>query len=139
MHTTPNPRDTYLQIAELVAAHLEESETVLSEAQLMHEHQVSRGTVRRALQHLESQGLVHPESGIGWLPGRRGPTLLEKVAALHEALADGDRFPSEASLCEQFGFSRIAVRRVLALLEGDGRLTVRQGAGRTVRKTEEKR
>lgn len=125
-----------MQIAEVLATAVEDSAVVPSEAALMEKHGVSRATIRRALKELERRGLIYSVPGVGWRVGRRGPSLMERVTTLHGELADGAVFPSEAALCERFGMSRTAVRRVLAQLEGDGRLIARRGAGRTVRKAE---
>ncbi len=50
-----------------------------------------------------------------------------------DSLSVGDTYPSEAKLCERFGASRTAVRRVLAQMEGNGLLATVHGKGRTVR------
>jgi len=50
-----------------------------------------------------------------------------------DSLSVGDMYPSEAKLCERFGTSRTAVRRVLAQMEGNGLLATVHGKGRTVR------
>jgi DNA-binding FadR family transcriptional regulator len=49
-----------------------------------------------------------------------------------DSLSVGDAYPSEAKLCERFGSSRTAVRRVLAQMEGNGVLATVHGKGRTV-------
>jgi len=49
------------------------------------------------------------------------------------ALAQGDPLPTEQSLCEQFGVSRITVRRALADLAERGFIERRQGVGSFVR------
>ncbi|MGC0412117.1 DNA-binding FadR family transcriptional regulator [Streptomyces sp. SAI-195] len=41
----------------------------------------------------------------------------------------GDPYPFEAKLCERFGASRTAVRRVLAQMEGNGLLATVHGKG----------
>src|ERR1700748_3966399 len=45
------------------------------------------------------------------------------------ALAPGDALPTEQSLCDQFGVSRITVRRALADLADQGYIERRQGVG----------
>ncbi|RAJ90421.1 regulatory GntR family protein [Streptomyces sp. PsTaAH-137] len=50
-----------------------------------------------------------------------------------DSLSIGDTYPSEAKLCERFGASRTAIRRILAQMEGNGLLTTVHGKGRTVR------
>ena len=48
-------------------------------------------------------------------------------------LAPGDALPTEQTLCEQFGVSRITVRRALADLAEQGYIERRQGVGSFVR------
>jgi GntR family transcriptional regulator len=50
------------------------------------------------------------------------------------ALSAGDPLPTEQGLCEQFGVSRITVRRALADLVQQGLVTRRQGVGSFVRR-----
>jgi len=52
------------------------------------------------------------------------------------ALAPGDALPTEQALCEQFGVSRITVRRALADLAEQGYIERRQGVGSFVRQRE---
>jgi GntR family transcriptional regulator len=49
------------------------------------------------------------------------------------AIAPGDALPTEQSLCDQFGVSRITVRRALADLAEQGFIERRQGVGSFVR------
>jgi GntR family transcriptional regulator len=49
------------------------------------------------------------------------------------AIAPGEPLPTEQSLCEQFGVSRITVRRALADLAGEGLIERRHGVGSFVR------
>lgn len=46
-----------------------------------------------------------------------------------DSLGDGGRLPTERSLAEMFGISRRSVRRALEVLEAEGRVWRRQGAG----------
>lgn len=131
-------RGTYLQIsAELrqkIKAH-EIAEALPSEASLMKAHGVARGTVGRALRALRDEGLIESVPGAGWYvagTADRRP-LVERLTELLATKSIGDRFPSEAELCEMFGVSRIAVRRALAHLEGNGLLATVHGKGRTIR------
>lgn len=48
------------------------------------------------------------------------------------AVAAGERLPTEADLCEQYGVSRVTVRAALRSLQEAGFITVRQGRGSTV-------
>lgn len=135
-----SPRGTYLVIAEALRGEIEKhkSDRVLpSEAELMRSHGVGRNTIRRALKVLEADGIIESAPGVGWLPaggGDRRPLAERMVEVIAEdSLAVGDAYPSEAKLCERFGASRTAVRRVLAQMEGNGLLTTVHGKGRTVR------
>jgi DNA-binding FadR family transcriptional regulator len=136
-----SPRGTYLVIANALRAEIEErGESIAalpSEAEMMRSHGVSRNTIRRALKVLEADGLVESAPGIGWRPARGGDrrSLAERMTDVigEESLSVGDAYPSEAKLCERFGASRTAVRRVLAQMEGNGLLTTVHGKGRTVR------
>ncbi|WP_122620211.1 winged helix-turn-helix domain-containing protein [Streptomyces sp. Tu 4128] len=135
-----SPRGTYLVIAEALRAEIQEGEgasALPSEAEMMRLHRVGRNTIRRALKVLEADGVVESAPGIGWRPARGGDrrSLAERMADViaEESLSVGDAYPSEAKLCERFGASRTAVRRVLAQMEGNGLLTTVHGKGRTVR------
>ncbi|MPY63696.1 GntR family transcriptional regulator [Streptomyces spongiae] len=132
-----SPRGTYLVIAEALRKEIKEGEPLPSEAALMRSHSVSRNTIRRALKVLEADGVVESEPGIGWRPARSGDrrSLDQRMIDLitEDSLSVGDAYPSEAKLCERFGASRTAVRRVLAQMEGHGLLATVHGRGRTVR------
>ncbi|MBL1065300.1 winged helix-turn-helix domain-containing protein [Streptomyces sp. 7-21] len=135
-----SPRGTYLVISEKLRQRIKadaSGEALPSEADLMREHGVSRNTIRRALKVLEAEGLVRPLPGAGWRIVRGGDrrSLAERMSDLitEESLSVGDPYPSEAQLCERFGASRTAVRRVLAQMEGNGVLDTVHGKGRTVR------
>ncbi|MDN5384161.1 winged helix-turn-helix domain-containing protein [Streptomyces sp. LB8] len=135
-----SPRGTYLVISEKLRQRIKadaSGEALPSEADLMREYGVSRNTVRRALKVLEADGLVRSLPGAGWRIVRGGDrrSLAERMSDLitEESLSVGDPYPSEAQLCERFGASRTAVRRVLAQMEGNGVLDTVHGKGRTVR------
>ncbi|MFF0967598.1 GntR family transcriptional regulator [Streptomyces sp. NPDC003703] len=135
-----SPRGTYRVIAEALRTEIESGEgidTLPSEAEMMRSHGVGRNTIRRALKVLEADGIVESAPGIGWRPARGGGRrpLAERMTDVitEESLSVGDTYPSEAKLCERFGASRTAVRRVLAQMEGNGLLTTVHGKGRTVR------
>ncbi|MCX4560892.1 GntR family transcriptional regulator [Streptomyces phaeochromogenes] len=135
-----SPRGTYLVIAEAMRNEIAEREGAValpSEAEFMEAHRVSRNTIRRALKVLEADGLVESAPGIGWRVAQGGDrrSLVEKMTDVitEDSLSVGDTYPSEAKLCERFGSSRTAVRRVLAQMEGNGLLATIHGKGRTVR------
>ncbi|MFF1466855.1 winged helix-turn-helix domain-containing protein [Streptomyces mirabilis] len=135
-----SPRGTYLVIAETLRNEIQAEhgrDTLPSEADLMDSHGVSRNTIRRALKALEADGVVESAPGIGWRVVRGGDrrSLAERMTDLikEDSLAVGETYPSEAKLCERFGASRTAVRRVLAQMEGNGLLATVHGKGRTVR------
>lgn len=134
-----SPRGTYLQVSESLRQQIASGDvdTLPSEAALMSTHGVSRNTIRRALKTLEADGVVQSLPGIGWRVIRGGDrrSLAERMTELIavDSLSVGDAYPSEAKLCERFGASRTAVRRVLALMEGNGLLATVHGKGRTVR------
>ncbi|MFF1319831.1 GntR family transcriptional regulator [Streptomyces chartreusis] len=134
-----SPRGTYLQVSESLRQQIEsgDADTLPSEAALMSSHGVSRNTIRRALKTLEADGVVQSAPGIGWRVVRGGDprSLGERMTDViaEDSLSVGDTYPSEAKLCERFGASRTAVRRVLAQMEGIGLLATVHGKGRTVR------
>ncbi|MFF7931820.1 GntR family transcriptional regulator [Streptomyces sp. NPDC007940] len=135
-----SPRGTYLVIAESLRSEIEAGEgsgALPSEAELMNVHGVSRNTIRRALKVLEADSVVESAPGIGWRVVRGGDrrSLAERMTDVitEDSLSVGDTYPSEAKLCERFGASRTAVRRVLAQMEGHGLLSTVHGKGRTVR------
>ncbi|MFI7291418.1 GntR family transcriptional regulator [Streptomyces anulatus] len=135
-----SPRGTYLVISEALRREIEAGEIsgpLPSEADLMRSHDVARNTIRRALKVLEAEGSVESVPGIGWRVAQGGDrrSLAERMTDViaEDALTIGDTYPSEAKLCERFGASRTAVRRVLAHMEGIGLLATVHGKGRTVR------
>ncbi|WP_190034732.1 winged helix-turn-helix domain-containing protein [Streptomyces fructofermentans] len=132
-----SPRGTYLVIAAVLRAKIREGEPLPSESALMRSHSVSRNTVRRALKTLEADGIVESVPGVGWRSTRPGDrrSLADRMndVIAEDSLAVGDTYPSEAKLCERFGVSRTAVRRILAQMEGNGLLATVHGRGRTVR------
>ncbi|NEB30794.1 winged helix-turn-helix transcriptional regulator [Streptomyces sp. SID14446] len=135
-----SPRGTYLVVAQVLRNDIGTAhgiDILPSEADLMKSHGVSRNTIRRALKVLETDGLVESAPGIGWrvVRGVERRSLAELMTDLikEDLLAVGDTYPSEAKLCDRFGASRTAVRRVLAQMEGNGLLVTAHGKGRTVR------
>jgi GntR family transcriptional regulator len=80
---------------------------------------------------------MHETSG-GVSAGAGVPLHRQLFLVLHDeiargALAPGDALPTEQSLCDQFGVSRITVRRALADLAEQGYIERRQGVGSFVR------
>ncbi|MER6117305.1 GntR family transcriptional regulator [Streptomyces sp. NPDC001743] len=134
-----SPRGTYLVVAGALRKRVETGEaggTLPSEAELMRSHSVSRNTIRRALKALAAEGVLESVPGIGWRVAQGGDrrSLAERMTDViaEDSLAIGDTYPSESKLCERFGASRTAVRRVLAHMEGTGLLATVHGKGRTV-------
>ena len=68
---------------------------------------------------------------------QKGPARYEEIAThLRRLVAEsrpGDRLPSEAELCEQFGVSRMTARQAVQMLANDGLVERRRGAGTFVR------
>ncbi|TPW28677.1 FadR/GntR family transcriptional regulator [Pararhizobium mangrovi] len=64
-------------------------------------------------------------------PGDNSPTALERIRALlhPETLPSDRRLPTERQLSEDLGVSRRSVRRALDVLEAEGRISRRRGAG----------
>ena len=71
-------------------------------------------------------------TGVG-VPLHRQLFLVLHDEIARGALAPGDALPTEQSLCDQFGVSRITVRRALADLADQGYIERRQGVGSFVR------
>jgi GntR family transcriptional regulator len=74
----------------------------------------------------------------------RAPLYQQLRRALRDAIADSrlaaeEALPPERELAEEFGVSRITVRKALDALVGEGMLTRRQGAGTFVAAREEAR
>lgn len=61
-------------------------------------------------------------------PGARARELLEGFLVEY-GLAPGDRLPSERALSQRWGLSRSTLRNALSLMEEDGTLRSRIGAG----------
>jgi GntR family transcriptional regulator, transcriptional repressor for pyruvate dehydrogenase complex len=62
--------------------------------------------------------------------GRISEVIVEQMRVLirEGKLVPGDRLPSERSLCERFGVSRVTVREALRVLEAGGLVEIRVGA-----------
>ncbi len=120
--------------------------TLPSEAALCRHYEVSRNTVRRALDELATEGLLIAQPGrgrvvlsgteprLGVLPQYR--SMATDLRALIETgeLAPGDPLPSESTLAERYGVARGTVRHALAELEGAGLIASVHGKGRFVQR-----
>lgn len=71
-------------------------------------------------------------------PARLATVVVEELASRIVAglLAEGSVLPTEAVLCDEFGFSRTVLREGLKLLEERGLVRVEQGRGTTVQPRE---
>lgn len=78
----------------------------------------------------ETSGAVSAGAGV---PLHRQLFLVLHDEIARGAIAPGDALPTEQSLCDQFGVSRITVRRALADLADLGYIERRQGVGSFVR------
>lgn len=115
-----------------------------SEAALCEQYEVSRNTLRRALDELAAEGLLVTQPG-------RGRTVVDGIEASHTPmpqyrsmaaelraliesgeLAPGDPLPSESALAERYGVARGTARHALAELEGAGLIESIHGKGRFV-------
>ena len=97
---------------------------VPSESELVAEFDVSRVTVRRALESLRDEGLLDARQGFGWFvafePLRQS---LGRLATIEAQLAEGGIRPERRVL--EFGFER-ATRRVKEVLGSDQVLRVKR-------------
>ena len=74
-----------------------------------------------------------PVALIAGVPLHRQLFLVLHDEIARGAIPAGDPLPTEQELCDQFGVSRITVRRALADLADQGFITRRQGVGSFVR------
>jgi GntR family transcriptional regulator len=94
-----------------------------------------RGPIWRPVRQGRILGLASFSDVIGSLDEQgRAPLYQQLQRALREAihenrLAADDALPPERDIAEEFGVSRITVRKALDALVGEGLLTRRQGAG----------
>ncbi|MFE1928743.1 GntR family transcriptional regulator [Streptomyces asoensis] len=137
-----SPRDTYLQVAEVVKAQIKSDAQMTHlppAADLMRDHDVSRGVVLRAFKVLEKDGVAEPVRGGRWRVVREGEQvdrrpLDERIADLIPAFKEGQAFFSASDLMGKFGVSRPTVTKALDRLEAVGVLaSAGQGKVRTVR------
>jgi DNA-binding GntR family transcriptional regulator len=109
-------------------------------AEVMHEHNVSRGVALRAFGVLRQEGVAEPAPGERWRVVRAGARvdrrpLDQRIADIitAEGIGVGEAFPSASALAERFGVSRPTVTKALEKLEAAGMLAggrTRQGADR---------
>ncbi|WTI60190.1 GntR family transcriptional regulator [Streptomyces longwoodensis] len=144
MSQQANPRGTFLRIADTLKTWIETDPGITelpSLAQVMSDHEVSRGVALRAYAVLRQEGVAEPVPGGRWRVVRAGVQVDRRP--LHERIADvitadglavGEAFPSASALAERFGVSRPTVTRALEKLETAGVLAGGgQGKVRTVR------
>ncbi|MGI5401826.1 GntR family transcriptional regulator [Streptomyces sp. CA-135486] len=144
MSQQASPRGTFLQIAELVKAQIRADPQMTQlppAADLIRDHNVSRGVVLRAFKALEREGVAEPVRGGRWRVVREGEQtdrrpLDERIADIitAEGFEVGAAFLSASDLMERFGVSRPTVTKALDKLEAAGVLEgAGQGRVRTVR------
>lgn len=146
------PWGAYKRIADELRGRIESGEfppgaPLPSEATLCAQYQVARGTVRRALAELRSDGLVDAQPGRGRVVHDRASgdsQLLPRYRAIANDLRaqiesgdlkSGDLLPSESALRERYGVARGTVRQALAELRGAGLVEAVHGKGQFVRLT----
>jgi len=81
----------------------------------------------------EAGGAPRPVNTDAGVPLHRQLFLVLHDEILRGAMVPGDALPTEQALCDQFGVSRITVRRALADLAEQGYIERRQGVGSFVR------
>lgn len=119
--------------------------TLPSEAALCGQYEVSRNTLRRALDELAAEGLLVAQPGRGRSVLGSGETEQSAIPQYRSMAADlraliesgelgpGDALPSESALAERYGVARGTARHALAELEGAGLVESVHGKGRFVR------
>ncbi|MEU6228331.1 GntR family transcriptional regulator [Streptomyces sp. NPDC047042] len=139
-----NPRGTFEKIADLLKGQIEANPRMAelpSAADVMRDHDVSRGVVLRAFGVLRDEGAAEPVPGGRWRVIRDGQRTDRRPLAerLVEVITDdklkvGATFPSASALCTRFEVSRPTVTKALEKLEAAGWLSEGgQGKLRTVR------
>jgi GntR family transcriptional regulator len=81
----------------------------------------------------ETSGKAGPVSAAAGVPLHRQLFLVLHDEIDRGVIAPGEALPTEQTLCDQFGVSRITVRRALADLAEQGYIERRQGVGSFVR------
>ncbi|MBV8293912.1 MAG: GntR family transcriptional regulator, partial [Mycobacterium sp.] len=82
---------------------------------------------------MQETGGIGPVNNGAGVPLHRQLFLVLHDEIARGALASGAALPTEQALCDQFGVSRITVRRALADLAEQGYIERRQGVGSFVR------
>ncbi|MFI1029835.1 GntR family transcriptional regulator [Streptomyces sp. NPDC020951] len=144
MSQQANPRGTFLKIADAVKRQIEDDPSMTelpSLAEIMRDHQVSRGVAVRAFGVLRQEGVAEPSKGERWRVVRTGTPvdrrpLEQQITDIitAEKLEVGEAFPSASVLATRFGVSRPTVTKALDKMESAGVLASGgQGKVRTVR------
>lgn len=144
MSQQANPRGTFLKIADAVKRQVEDDPSMTelpSLAEVMRDHEVSRGVAVRAFGVLRQQGVAEPAKGGRWRVARTGTPvdrrpLEQRITDIitAEKLQVGEAFPSASVLATRFGVSRPTVTKALDKMESAGVLASGgQGKVRTVR------
>ncbi|MFF8535361.1 GntR family transcriptional regulator [Streptomyces sp. NPDC015532] len=130
MSQQPNPRGTFLKIANSVKQQIDDDPKMTelpSLAEVMRDHDVSRGVALRAFGVLRQEGVAEPVPGERWRVVREGVPvdrrpLDQQIADIitAEGLEVGEAFPSASTLAERFGVSRPTVTKALEKLETAG-------------------
>lgn len=143
MPQEPNPRGTFIKIAEILRRQIEADPAMCempSLAEVMQAYGVSRGVALRAFNVLRQDGLSEPAPGGKWRVVRVGASvdrrpLAERLSEMitEEKIAVGSPIPSTSNLAARFGVSRPTVAKALMQLENRGVLSAaRQGKPRTL-------
>jgi GntR family transcriptional regulator len=94
---------------------------------------VQEGGVETLITVQKTSGKAGPVSAAAGVPLHRQLFLVLHDEIDRGVIAPGDALPTEQTLCDQFGVSRITVRRALADLAEQGYIERRQGVGSFVR------
>ncbi|WP_329334741.1 GntR family transcriptional regulator [Streptomyces sp. NBC_00663] len=125
-----NPRGTFMKIADSLKRQIEGDPGVTelpALADVMRDHDVSRGVALRAFGVLRQEGVAEPAPGGRWRVVRAGAQVDRRP--LDQQLADiitaeglevGEAFPSASALAVRFGVSRPTVAKALSKLETAG-------------------
>jgi GntR family transcriptional regulator len=94
-----------------------------------------QGSVKALVLMQETSGVAGPVIAGAGVPLHRQLFLVLHDEIARGALAPGEALPTEQALCDQFGVSRITVRRALTDLAEQGYIERRQGVGSFVRQS----